>query len=195
MKYKLIIFDFDGTIFDVMPCFAKAYREITKSRLSDDEIISSVRDLGFISFFIKDWKNILKIYKIVRRTEEISLKEGRIFNEIEKTLQSISQKKIITSTNVYSVIKYFISKNNLPIKEIYTPYFLIRKVRAIKKASKDYKKDEVLYIGDQVADIRDSKRSGVDVVAVTWGANSEKLLKKYNPTYIVRKPKELLKII
>ena len=75
--------------------------------------------------------------------------------------------------------------------------FLAGKSRVIKETVKELKlaQDEVIYIGDTIGDIKDSKRAGIKCIAVTWGYNTEALLKKYGPTWLANKPKELLQLI
>lgn len=54
--------------------------------------------------------------------------------------------------------------------------------------------DECVWIGDSSVDIETAKNLGCDSVAVTWGFRSREHLLKAKPTYIINKPKNILKI-
>lgn len=54
---------------------------------------------------------------------------------------------------------------------------------------------EVIYVGDETRDVEAAKKVGVKVIAVTWGINSEKILRKQNPDYLIVKPKELIEVL
>ena len=55
-----------------------------------------------------------------------------------------------------------------------------------------FKKDQVLYVGDEIRDIVAAKRLGIKIAAVAWGYNSLKALKEQEPDYLIHKPEELL---
>ncbi len=50
---------------------------------------------------------------------------------------------------------------------------------------------ELLYIGDELRDVKAAHRVGVDVAAVTWGFNSRGVLSRHMPTYLVDEVEEL----
>ena len=52
----------------------------------------------------------------------------------------------------------------------------------------------MFYIGDETRDIDAAKQCGISAVAVTWGFNSEAIIAKHNPHYLVRHPKDILTI-
>jgi len=51
--------------------------------------------------------------------------------------------------------------------------------------------NDLIFIGDEIRDIKASKKAKVPVVGVTWGFNSEQSLKAAEPDYIVPSPREL----
>ena len=54
---------------------------------------------------------------------------------------------------------------------------------------------ECLYIGDTATDMETGKAAGMDTAAVLWGFRSEEELRACHPKYVVRHPKELLKLV
>ena len=69
-----------------------------------------------------------------------------------------------------------------------------RHLRAIARTF-SLKPDEIIYVGDEIRDLRAARKAGVDVIAVTWGLNSHASLSRERPTFLVEKPCELLKVI
>ncbi len=55
--------------------------------------------------------------------------------------------------------------------------------------------DRLLYIGDEIRDIKASQKAGVDVAAVTWGFNAKEALQRSNPTFLVETPGALSHLI
>lgn len=63
------------------------------------------------------------------------------------------------------------------------------KEKMLRKLKADF------YIGDETRDIEAAKKAGAKSVAVTWGFESEKLLRKSNPDYLINDPQDLLILI
>ncbi len=49
-----------------------------------------------------------------------------------------------------------------------------------------------VYVGDGETDMLTAAACGLPVVAVTWGFRDERVLREYNPDFIIKKPDELL---
>ena len=54
--------------------------------------------------------------------------------------------------------------------------------------------EELLYVGDELRDLRAARRANVAAVAVTWGLNSRTSLAQANPAYLLDHPGELLQL-
>ncbi|MGM5485510.1 MAG: HAD-IA family hydrolase, partial [Nanobdellota archaeon] len=147
---------------------------------------------------------MFKIPMLIFEAQKIQLKSMSkmgVFRNMPKVVRELSDKYRlgILSSNSKKVIERFIHKHNISEDfEFIKGYVkLFGKTSALKSVIKDYglKKEEVLYIGDEVRDIEATKKAGVDMGAVTWGLNAEKLLREYDPKYIIRKPDDLLEIL
>lgn len=66
----------------------------------------------------------------------------------------------------------------------------------MKKIKKDWNKKvgKFYYVADEVRDIDAAKSSGINSIAVSWGFNSEDVLKKEKPDYLISNPQELITI-
>ncbi len=208
MRHNTWVFDFDGTIADTLEIAREVYNHLAKEhnlqRLEKEEIIH-LRDYN-VSQFLK----YLKIPKIKlpmllsrgkkefkKRIKDITLIEG-MEEVIPKLREKVQHLGILTSNNkenveqvlaLYGLDKYFDFISTAPKLE--------GKARHIRAISKTYSLDKsrILYIGDEVRDVKASRKAGVAVCAVTWGFNSEKVLEKAKPSLIAHTPADLLEII
>jgi phosphoglycolate phosphatase len=55
--------------------------------------------------------------------------------------------------------------------------------------------EDVLMVGDRVADIIGAKDNGIDVLAVTYGAGLEKQLREAEPTFLVHSVKDMARLL
>ena len=203
---KTVIFDFDGTIADSLPAIYEVVNEVLATnkypQIKKEEILnlrekSSIRILkeSGIAFFRLPFMFIQgqKIFK--KKVSTIKPIEGivDVINNLKKEGYLIG---IITSNSKESV-EIFLEKYNFPkINFLYTGS-LFGKEKAIKRGLREQKIDprSVIYIGDEIRDIKACKKAGIRCIAVTWGFNSEESLKNEKPYYTVSKPEELPEII
>ncbi len=54
---------------------------------------------------------------------------------------------------------------------------------------------EVVYVGDEVRDIQACKKSGIKMVAVSWGFNARELLQNEQPFGLIDQPLQLLSVL
>ena len=64
-------------------------------------------------------------------------------------------------------------------------------LRAIRKTF-SLQPHEMLYVGDEIRDVKASQKAGIPCAAVTWGFNSRSSLSAADPTHIVDEPHQLL---
>lgn len=56
-------------------------------------------------------------------------------------------------------------------------------------------RNEVIYVGDEIRDIESAKDTGIKIIAVTWGFNTEDALCRFNPDYIAKDPRDIRLIV
>ena len=204
---KTIIFDFDGTIADTMPLIFKIYNENAKKfgipRLSRIQT-EKIREMTA--------KEISKIYKVsllkflfivtkMRKILNTRIDQAELFYGIKEMLKGLRQRGIkigILSSNSQENIKKFLKTNDLMLFDfIHSELNIFAKARALKNLLRRHRltKENVIYIGDEVRDIEACKKNGVKIIAVSWGFNKKEVLSKNNPSYMVDKPQEILKIV
>ncbi len=205
-QYKTIIFDFDGTIADTFGVFYNILRE-----LGPQIGIGDITPEDILAYRQKGAKELIKQFKIKAWRVPFLIKKGqKIFGKhIESTapfermpevLRLLFESKIklgIVTTNTSGNVRKFLEKWDLEVFDfvISTPS-LFGKKSALKRTLKRYglKKEEVIYIGDEVRDIESAKSAGISVGAVVWGYNTKDLLVEHSPDFVFEEPKNLLEL-
>jgi len=206
-KYQYIIFDFDGTIIDsydtMIKIFNQMARDLSIEPLSKQELAhfrdmeprEVLKALGIPLIKLPSYLfNLRKEY--IKQISTLHCIPG--IEEILRTLSANYHFSIITS-NDKEAVSEFLKRHK--IRELFNPIYsaknIFRKHSVIKKLMKERQLTPMttIYIGDEVRDIEASKKAGIDIISVSWGLNSRKILAKHNPTYIIDKPEELTTIL
>lgn len=191
----LVLFDFDGTIantFDALVSILNkhkdkyGYQKITPvlvKKLRDKSLSEVVKLAG-----ISKWK----LFFIARRAKKelnSQLETVPLVKGMGETFRELRKKYrigIMSSNSRKNVFK-FLTLHGIKADEIHG------NVSLFSKAGKLRKLQPIVYIGDEARDVEACHKSGVPMIAVTWGFNSEKALK--NADYIAKKPSDIVKIL
>lgn len=210
INIKTIIFDFDGTIADTLPFTFKEIINITKNYniKNKNNIVKKIRTLSpkelFNEFKISWFKIPFILWDIHQAQKKLFYKidKIKIFPGIKNLLIQIKKRNIqvlIYSSNIKKTIEKFLEKEKIKkyFDEVYVGKNLLGKDKDllwILKKEK-LKKDEVLYVADEIRDVLACHKAGIKIVGVAWGLAGEEGLKKYKVDFLIKNPKELLKIL
>jgi phosphoglycolate phosphatase len=201
---KTVIFDFDGTIADSFKMVFEianqladkfGYQKISKKEF--ERIKGSTIQKEMKRFGIPAWKLIL----ILREARSIFGKRMGDIKPVEELIEKLEKLKtegfilgIVTSNSKENVEK-FLERNGAELFDfIVSSKSFFGKDKKISKVITQRKinKEKVLYIGDEVRDIEAAKKAGIKVIAVSWGLNSEAILKEHLPDAFVKRPRDLI---
>ena len=206
VKYKYVIFDFDGTLADteeanfvIYQKLAEKYnlRNITMDELGHLKKMNAKDVMSYIEikkrylpFLLKKGKNLL-----TQDIRNIRLCKPDIFDTVKK-LKTMGIKTAIITTNSKTNVKLFLEAHDADIFDIISSAAMFGKESKMKRIVKKAKLNinEVLYVGDEIRDINAAKNAGMDIASVGWGYNTIESLKKYEPDYVILEPSELIKI-
>lgn len=205
-KYKTLIFDFDGTVADSMGVLFRVYsslqdqynlRPLTDGDIEAMRSMSPQQVLSFLNISLFKLPGLLlsgrgKYKDFLSDVEPIP---GIPFALIE--LQKKYQMHILTS-NDRDIVLSFLQVHQLSCFEtVMSERNIFGKDAALKKMLNQLglRKGEVLYLGDEVRDVQSCQKAGIDVAAVTWGLNTEEILKEAKPTHLIKTPDDLLTLL
>jgi phosphoglycolate phosphatase len=204
---KLAIFDFDGTIADTMEKTAEiynrlshelGYRQVSRRKLAElrnRDMLHIIRYLGIP--MIKLPFVSMKVHKEMRK-EIGSVKAFPGMSAVMRSLKRMGIEVAIVTTNSEGNVRAFFRKNRIPQpRRLFCGTPLFGKSAIIRRALREtgFRKEEAVYVCDEVRDIRSSRKVGIKCAAVSWGYNSPRLLRKFKPDYTVRRPGDLLKVL
>jgi len=125
-----------------------------------------------------------------------------LFSGIEELLETLRKEQyvmyIISSNSRRNIKRFLISKGiQHYFRQVYGSAGLYDKSKLIKKVLRDHGLDgsSALYVGDEVRDIVAARKVNIPCVVVSWGYNSEQLLRKNNPMYLAQTPLQLQDIL
>lgn len=207
VKYKYLIFDFDGTLADteeanfiIYQKLAEKYnlRNITLDELGHLKKMSAKDVMAYIElkkrylpFLLKKGKKLL-----TQDIKNISLCKPDIFKVIDK-LRQMGIKTAIITTNSKKNVNLFLEAHKVDAIDLVVSAAMFGKEAKMKKIARKGKLDlsECLYVGDEIRDITAARKAGMDIASVAWGYNTVESLKSHKPDYLIYEPSQLIEIV
>ena len=208
MIYKTLVFDFDGTIADTLGETRRIF-----NRIAPDYGIREVAEHeldGLSHLSLKDLLNHLDIPKrrvpalIARGTgmmrgniTELQLITGmrEVLIELRRHVRSFG----ILTSNATANVDLFLRAHGLrdQFDFISSTSKLTGKAKHLKAIRKTFslRPEELLYIGDELRDVKASQKAGIPIAAVTWGFNSREALMAAAPDYLFDRPEDFLRLL
>jgi phosphoglycolate phosphatase len=180
-KYRLIIFDFDGTLADSFPWALSIYDEmIDRYQLKhiDKEDVSALRGFDarqIIKLFGVRWWKLPALAKDVATMMTRDADQIPLFAGINELLKSLSEMgvmlAIVTSNSLENVGKILGPENMSLVSYFECGAGLFGKHTKFKKILRKsgVSASEALSIGDEIRDIQAAKKSNIASGAVSWG--------------------------
>lgn len=196
MRYRLVLWDFDGTLADTWPCGEQIFNEIAARRqflpITDVEADRRLSTLEFLRahrvpllqlpLVVREWHAALRA-----RMEGVLLFPG-VYDALTTLRGQGSSLGILSSNNHENISRCLRSQEAYALFDfIHSSSRLFGKASGIRRvlASHTLRKREVLYIGDETRDLHAAQAAGVDSAAVGWGLNPLDVLSRSSPTYLI----------
>jgi len=199
-----VYFDFDGTIADSFKLGIEIFNNLAPRhnlKTLDMTKIDYYKSLS-AQEMIKEFEVPLiripilaPIFKIEmkKRIDELQPAKG-----VTEMLEKLSKKQFIgiLTSNTVDNVDHFLVKYDLKkyVSDVRSEFQVFGKHKSIKRIIKFHKikKKQIIYVGDETRDIEASNKARIKSVAVTWGFNSEKALKKFNPLGIANSTNDII---
>lgn len=204
MRYKLIIFDFDGTLADSFSWHLRVINEIAVKyrfrRIEENEVetlrgYDAKKAIAYVGLSM--WKLPL-IQRHMRKRMTSEIDQISLFAGVDRLLQVLNVKgvtlAIVTSNSSVNVLRVLGPKSSALIQyyECGASIFGKRaKLKRILRTSK-LRPDEAIFIGDEIRDLHESRAEKIPFGAVSWGFNSMESLKRNSPDELFTSIDEIL---
>jgi phosphoglycolate phosphatase len=204
MKYKLVIFDFDGTLADSFSWLMGAMGPVAdryRFKRVPAEKLHELRGMGadqILSFLDIAWWKVPFIARHVRSLMSRDTAEIHLFPGVETLLANLVENGLriaIVSSNTEENIRSILGASNA---EHITWYegntSLFGKARRLRKVLRrsGFAPADAIYVGDEVRDVLAAKKSGISSGAVAWGYARADALEARRPTMMFQNIESIL---
>lgn len=204
MTYKLIAFDFDGTLADSMACFLEAVDISARHhgfRRLDGQLLeqargSSAREIMHL-LGVPLWK-VPAITIEVRRLMRERIAQVSIFPGMEGTLDALSRRGVrlaVATSNAEDVVRTILGTTTCQqIDHFSCGISMFGKTRKLKAllASAGVRPDEALYVGDEIRDAEAARSAGMAFRGVAWGYTAPQALQRHCEAPLLAHSEDLL---
>jgi phosphoglycolate phosphatase len=180
VRYKLLIFDFDGTLADSYPWFESVFNDVAtryglrRVHESEREALRALDSRAFLATLgVPRWKLPL-IARHMRALKTGSLDQIELFPGVDSMLHQLVASGVtlaIVSSDTEANIRQVLGPTSALFAHYACSASLFGKRPKIRKVLRDarVKPYEALCIGDEIRDLEAARAMGVAFAAVTWG--------------------------
>jgi phosphoglycolate phosphatase len=208
MIYRSLVFDFDGTIADTLGETRRIFNQLAPDyglRQVAEHELDHLRHLSL--------KQILVHLNIPKRRVPALISRGtglmrgnitrlqliagmsEVLVEMRRHVDSFG----ILTSNATANVDLFLQTHGLreQFDFISSTSKLTGKAKHLKAIRKTFslRPEQMLYIGDELRDVKASQKAGIPIAAVTWGFNSRESLAAESPDYLIDHPTDFLRLL
>jgi phosphoglycolate phosphatase len=206
MRYRLVMWDFDGTLADTLPGLLVAYNELAAKHgfrpVQDPEAARRLTPRAFLASHDIPLFKLPLVLKELFAARRHGMADTRLVPGLPEALQAIHRagcRMAVLSSNTRENVQTCLRANGVEglFGEVVGYSHLFGKARPMRRlvASHVGRPGEAVYVGDELRDVEAAREAGVAVAAVTWGLNDRGLLAAARPDYLIERPEELCRVL
>jgi len=206
--HRTLVFDFDGTIADTLGETRRIYNQLAEDlglRQVEQDEVAGLRHMSLKQLIVHLGIPKRRVPLLISRGT--GMMRGNITNlplisgmsEVLAEMHRHVENFGILTSNAPANVDVFLRAHGLRelFEFISSTSKLTGKAKHLRAIRKTFslRHEEMLYIGDELRDIKASKKAGIPVAAVTWGFNSRESLAVEKPEYIFDRPEDFLRLL
>jgi phosphoglycolate phosphatase len=202
-KYKLAVFDSDGTLADTLPWFRAAYNQmaakygIAPVPEGEDDLLRTLSGRELLDHLqIPLWK-LPRLVTGMRRHMAEHIREFSLFDGIADSLQRLATNGVvlgIVSSNSRENVETILGPRTSTFIRHWScgasMFGKSSKLRTVLRAS-GVPPREAIYVGDEVRDAEAAHKVGMAYGAVGWGCHRLETLRAQDAAEFFNEPKEI----
>jgi len=207
LKFKMVIFDFDGTLGNSFLWFrssinkaAKKYKfkEINQTEIEKLRALTTQEIMNYLGV---SWWKVPFIARYMRSLMTEDLEKITLFEGVPYLMNKFSEEGIyivvLSSNSFQNVVRILGPEVAIKINEIECGVSIFGKKNRFKKMIKKFglSAKDVIAIGDETRDIEAARVAGIHSGAVTWGYATSEALEAESPDYIFHNMNDIIQKI
>lgn len=204
---KVILFNFNGTLVNTKSLAIDIFNEIAERRGYKKINNKDIHYLSTLSIRDRCKRLDVPIYQMpwvglqIKQRYQQYIPNLKSVDGINEVLHELKQKGFrlgFLTTNSRVVTTQFLINNSINIFDYthysFNPFSKAKDISSFLK-SNGLNHQEVIYIGDELRDIKASKKNQLCCIATSWGYDSIELLNEGHADYIAQQPNDILNIV
>jgi phosphoglycolate phosphatase len=207
VKYKLVAFDFDGTVADSFASFLTAFNQTAQThgfRPLEPEMLAEVRELTSQQLMrrlgIRFWK-VPFIAAALRQHMQAQITEVALFPEMEALWRTLAaagvELGLVTSNSLENVSRVLGPENLRRFRYVECGAGLFSKRRRLRRLQKlsGLPPRALLFVGDEIRDAQAARSAGWDFIGVAWGYAAPAALQPFSVSPLFREVAEIRALV
>jgi phosphoglycolate phosphatase len=202
VRYKLVIFDFDGTLADSFPWFCRILNDVADRfgfRRTQPHEIDALRTMGardlMRHFGIPAWKMPF-IAHHMRKRKSRELGETRLFDGVDRMLRELSDADVtlaLVTSNSEANARAILGESAGLIRVYECGVSMFGKGARFRKVLRrsGIPAADAICVGDEIRDLEAAQKEGIAFGAVAWGYTTAEALIARSPTAVFRSVEEI----
>lgn len=206
MAFRLVVWDFDGTLADSLASAVQIFNRLAPGLgFTPIDDPAAARSISTRQFLKQHRVSLWRLPRLVRQFHAASAADAdklKLFPGLAEVLGELRTRDVrlgVLSSNREENIRRCLAANGVEGHFAFVVGYprLFGKGKALRRILRAERanREDVLYVGDEVRDVEAGRKAGVAVAAVTWGFHAEPLLRESHPDHLVTDPPALLPIV
>lgn len=203
MKYKLVIFDFDGTLADSFPWFIQvgnSVADVYRFKRVEAHELDTLRGYSarqIVKHLGVAWWKLPLIGRHVRRMAADNIGKISLFDGVDRMFERLSQAGVmlalVTSNSEANARRLLGPENAARISYYECDVSMFGKARRFQRVLKrsGIHAHQALCVGDELRDLEAAAKAGIPFGAVAWGFTQVAAMQARNPAELFMRVDEI----